>query len=140
MPDQPFQFHVQGPKAAELAKELADELEEILGQRPTVMPVPTEEGERAKTMDPALLIAGAALGVASAALIIALPGSILSTIDLAKRAKLKEKVGRLVDAANKALGHASVLYTGKDGAAKRLHEAKEDELVQDILARRNRQQ
>ncbi|WP_413205736.1 hypothetical protein [Rhodospirillum sp. A1_3_36] len=77
-------LHISGPQAERLAADVVAVLEEVLGTPPERLPRPASAGIRRG--DP----------IAIAALVLAIPGAVVATLDLAARAKLAERLGRLL--------------------------------------------
>jgi hypothetical protein len=78
-------FRIEGTDRAAAADELQRLLEDELGIEPERVEVPVSEHDGRKG-DP----------VAIAALILAVPGAVLATMDLAQRMRLREKIGKLI--------------------------------------------
>jgi hypothetical protein len=81
-------FQLEGPRSEALASELSELVEAEFGERPA--PATPRQGretlETYRGPDP----------LAVTAVVLAVPGAILATVDLAERLKLKQKVDRLI--------------------------------------------
>ena len=89
MSDRAFEFSIQGDQSGSTNQELSTLLQDVFTDWPlqkTTKPVESPGEARTRT-DP----------VTVAALVLAVPGAILATWDLAQRIELKKKVERLID-------------------------------------------
>lgn len=86
-----LEFHIEGPGASSVAEELASLLESEFGERPRRSERGGSSGsdEHQEKVDPTAL--------AALAVVLALPGAIKNTLDLAQRLKLKQKLDRLIE-------------------------------------------
>ena len=117
--------HINGPNASALASELETFFAEALTIKVERAPIPTDEA--IQRSDP----------VAVAALVLAIPGAILATLDLAARARLGERIDQLLTRLRgKAAAADSVQLTNGEGAGLDLitanRDAVLDELEQDL--------
>ena len=117
-----LEFRIDGPDAERLAGELSDLFEAEFGRRP--VPVAAPEGDVAtKGPDP----------WAVAAVIMGIPGTILTTMQLADRVKLKQKWGRLSAWAKKKLADEAgnrITAVSPSGRAVRLEDADPAKLME----------
>ena len=89
MSDKAFEFSIQGDQSGSTNQELSTLLQEVFTDWPlqkTNKPIESPGEARTRT-DPLTV----------AALVLAVPGAILATWDLAQRIELKKKVERLID-------------------------------------------
>ena len=89
MTENNFQLRVEGPDSEKTAQALSDFLEKEFDYRPNLLSKKQsqlDEADQTK-VDP----------VAIGALILALPGAILATVDLIERMKKKKKIDRLIE-------------------------------------------
>lgn len=100
-----LRLHLEGGDAEAAAAEIAALMEASFGRRPERARAGRSDGEGDKA-DP----------VAVAALVLAIPGAALATMDLAERVRLREKLGRLIELARRLRrerGTVARLETGR---------------------------
>jgi phosphotransferase system HPr-like phosphotransfer protein len=114
MTERNFTLCIEGEGAEERAKALADFIEKEFGSRP--QPV-----RQAKGMGPGKRVTRSVDPLTVAAVVLAVPATILAAMDLADRIKKKKKTDSLIQLVKEHPGEVTITYP--DGKTIHLHKA-----------------